>query len=135
MHSLINNAAQLGIEENSSLMQFVKDTQSLDFLQRAQALEKANVIEQAHHSIATEGQTEAPSADDNVEYHFISFVHVDGHLYELDGAKKIPINHGASSADTFLSDAAKVIQKNFFEQAGDDVHFSVITLGPNQGDD
>lgn len=27
---------------------------------------------------------------------------VDGHLYELDGRKKFPINHGASSPDTLL---------------------------------
>lgn len=135
MHSLINNAAQLGIEESSTLMQFVKETTPLDFLQRGQALERAKVIETAHHSIASEGQTAAPGADDNVEYHFISFVHVDGHLYELDGAKKTPINHGPTNAAGFLGDAAKVIQANFFQQAGDDMHFSIITLGPNQGDD
>ena len=34
--------------------------------------------------------------------------HVDGSLYELDGRKSFPINHGASSAETLLQDACKV---------------------------
>lgn len=45
---------------------------------------------------AQQGVTAAPSADEEVDLHFIAFVHRDGCLYELDGRKAGPINHGAS---------------------------------------
>lgn len=135
MHALANTADKLCLDSECSLMKFVTDTITMDFQKRGEALVNAKIIEQAHHSIATEGQTDAPSADDNVEYHFICFVQRDGALYELDGAKKYPINHGASSEETFLSDAAKVIKANFFDKADGDMHFSVITLGPAQDDE
>jgi hypothetical protein len=48
-----------------------------------------------------------------VDYHFVCFVPVDGCLYELDGRKDTPINHGATTADSFLADAAKVIKEQF----------------------
>ena len=60
------------------------------------------------------GSTQAPRAEDNVDNHFITFICIEGHLYEFDGAKKFPINHCPSSTDTFIQDAAKVIREKFF---------------------
>jgi hypothetical protein len=31
-----------------------------------------------------------------VEFHFVAFVEKDGHIYELDGRKKAPLNCGSS---------------------------------------
>lgn len=36
----------------------------------------------------------APGLDEDVDLHFITFVEADNHLYELDGRKLFPINHG-----------------------------------------
>lgn len=41
------------------------------------------------------------------------FVPVSGHLYELDGRKAFAINHGVTTAESFLIDAAKVIREQF----------------------
>lgn len=75
-----------------------------------------------------EAQTKAPDREDSVGHHFISFVMVDGSLYELDGRKAYPINHGPTTADTFLTDAAKVIKTDFFalDPSGDG--FSLMAL-------
>lgn len=43
-----------------------------------------------------------PGADEVVVLHFVCFVERNGHIYELDGRKKSPINHGETSADKFL---------------------------------
>ena len=46
--------------------------------------------------------TQAPPLEEEINLHFIAFVHRDGSLYELDGRKPFPINHGPSSDDTLL---------------------------------
>jgi len=44
----------------------------------------------------------APSRDDKLITHFVAYVHKNGHLYELDGRREFPINHGPTSAETLL---------------------------------
>jgi ubiquitin carboxyl-terminal hydrolase L3 len=41
-----------------------------------------------------------------------------GHLYELDGRRQGPVNHGPSSDDTLLEDAVKVVQ-SFIERCAE----------------
>jgi len=68
---------------------------------------------------AASGETEGAGTDEirnsrAENSHFICFVPVNGQLYELDGRTRddegvaFPVSHGPTSADTFLSDAAKV---------------------------
>lgn len=52
---------------------------------------------------------------------------MDGHLYELDGRKSNPINHGASSRDTLLEDAAAVVKK-FMERDPEELRFTIVAL-------
>ncbi|XP_026529261.1 ubiquitin carboxyl-terminal hydrolase isozyme L3 [Notechis scutatus] len=95
--------------------------------QRAKYLETYEAIRVTHESSAHEGQTEAPSIDDKIDLHFIALVNVDGILYELDGRKPFPINHGRSSVDTFLEDAVEVCKK-FMERDPDELRFNAIAL-------
>ncbi len=48
----------------------------------------------APQEAAQQGATAAPAADEEVDLHFIAFVQREGSLYELDGRKAGPINHG-----------------------------------------
>lgn len=57
--------------------------------------------------------------------------HVDGCLYELDGRKVFPINHGPSSADTLLEDATAVVKK-FMARDPEEVRFTVVALAAAQ---
>lgn len=54
-------------------------------------------IEEVHEEAAQEGQSEQ-IAQGEVDTHFVCFVEKEGHLYELDGRKSFPINHGPRSA-------------------------------------
>ncbi len=54
--------------------------------------------------------------------------HVDGHLYELDGRKQFPINHGVTSAATLLPDTCRVIQQ-FMARDPEEVRFTIVALG------
>jgi hypothetical protein len=51
--------------------------------------------------------------NEQVDYHFVCFVPVGGHLYELDGRKAFAINHGATTAESFLTDAAQIVREQF----------------------
>ena len=70
--------------------------------ERGELLQKAaDQIMSVHQELAQEGQTEL-NPNEEVNHHFVALVHKDGFLYELDGRKEFPINHGESSADSFL---------------------------------
>lgn len=58
--------------------------------------------------------------------HYVCFVHKEGALYELDGRKTTAINHGATSPDSLLEDACKVV-KQYMEKTGD-IRFTLIAL-------
>ncbi|XP_022236075.1 ubiquitin carboxyl-terminal hydrolase isozyme L3-like [Limulus polyphemus] len=70
---------------------------------------------------------QTPSADEEVNLHFVTFVEVDDSLYELDGRKAFPVNHGPTSKDTLLKDAAAVCRK-FIERDPENVRFNVVAL-------
>lgn len=78
-----------------------------------------------HQELAREGQTEVIKLynffiipiiyicifqlkpNEAVNHHFIAFVHKGGCLYELDGRKEFPINHGPSAPETLLEVSLK----------------------------
>ena len=60
--------------------------------------------------------------------------HVDGHLYELDGRKSFPINHGASNPATLLADACQAIKK-FMDRDPGEMRFTIVALGARAEDD
>ncbi|XP_078223453.1 ubiquitin carboxyl-terminal hydrolase isozyme L1 isoform X3 [Callithrix jacchus] len=108
IHAVANNQDKLGFEDGSVLKQFLSETEKMSPEDRAKCFEKNEV-------------------DDKVNFHFILFNNVDGHLYELDGRMPFPVNHGTSSEDTLLQDAAKVCRE-FTEREQGEVRFSAVAL-------
>jgi ubiquitin carboxyl-terminal hydrolase L5 len=53
-------------------------------------------------------ETKGGKAED--AFHFISYVHVNGRLYELDGLKPGPIDLGECTEDNWVSVASPIIQ-------------------------
>ncbi|XP_028405583.1 ubiquitin carboxyl-terminal hydrolase isozyme L3-like [Dendronephthya gigantea] len=126
IHCVANNMEQISIDEGF-LKTFIESTKSLTPEEKAAKLESDESMIEAHDNFAQEGQTEAPSRDEHVNLHFVALVEKDGHLYELDGRKKFPINHGKSSAETFLQDATKVCRE-YVKRDPDNLRFTVIAL-------
>uniref|UniRef100_A0A0K8TT99 Ubiquitin carboxyl-terminal hydrolase n=1 Tax=Tabanus bromius TaxID=304241 RepID=A0A0K8TT99_TABBR len=126
VHSIANNP-DIELEEGL-LKKYLEATKSLSPDERGRILEGDSAFTGVHQEIAQEGQTTA-NPDEEVFHHFVALVNKDGQLYELDGRKSSPIAHGATSADTFLQDAAKVC-KEFMARDPEEVRFTVIALTP-----
>ncbi|XP_011632267.1 ubiquitin carboxyl-terminal hydrolase isozyme L3 [Pogonomyrmex barbatus] len=126
LHSVANNLDVIQLE-NGFLKKFLDETKGLSYAERGERLENAQDIIDTHMESAQEGQTEAPAEDMEVYHHFIAFVHKDSSLYELDGRKSAPINHGSTTPETLLDDAARVC-KEYMERDPNEVRFTVVAL-------
>lgn len=63
--------------------------------------------------------------------HFVAFVEHEGALFELDGTKSFPVNHGATTRETFLADACTQAKK-FMERDPEETAFGMIVLAKKQ---
>ena len=62
-------------------------------------MENSKEIEDVYAEAAQAGSSEAPSAQDEVDHHYICLVKSSGDLYELDGDLGGPINRGHLTED------------------------------------
>lgn len=87
-------------------------------------------IDAAHAAAATAGDTRPPGEDENVDLHFVAFVETGGRLWELDGRKVFPVDHGATSPGSLLRDAAAAIKKEFVDSASAEgsINFNLLAL-------
>ncbi|XP_015200852.2 ubiquitin carboxyl-terminal hydrolase isozyme L1 [Lepisosteus oculatus] len=125
LHAVANNKDKLEFKSGSALKSFLDTTASMSAEDRAKELEKSQAIHTAHDEVAAEGQCRVE--EDKVNFHFITFINVDGHLYELDGRMSVPVDHGATKDDSFIMDAAKICRQ-FVEREKGEVRFSAVAL-------
>lgn len=86
---------------------------------------------QAHHAAASQGDTAAPQATDDVDLHYVCFVKgEDGTLWELDGRRKGPLARGtlADGEDVLSEKALMLGPKRFIERGGEDIRFNAVAL-------
>nr|AEV41001.1 putative ubiquitin carboxyl-terminal hydrolase family1 [Oryza minuta] len=124
LHAVGNAYSEISLCKNSCLDMFVKSTSGMTSYERAVFLEKDDDMARAHLLAASAGDTKLLN---DVEEHYICFVECDGTLYELDGMKPGPINHGSSSAKSLLQDAVNII-KATMHNIPNSVNFNVIVL-------
>lgn len=84
------------------------------------------------------GDTAAPSADDEVDNHYVAFIKTEkNHLWELDGSRKGPLNRGKleNDEDVLSEKALELGPKRFLkreeEAGGGELRFSILALGPS----
>lgn len=114
---------------------FIEETANLTPEERAKKLETDSALALAHKSYETKGQSSVPTPErSDVDTHFVAFVYDEktGRLYELDGRKNTPIDHGSVLSEKdektqkkledvqglrLLRKAVDVIKKEFVEKS------------------
>lgn len=130
IHSILNNLDTLKIKEGF-FTDFHEKTQKMTSKERASYLEEDEKIEVVHQETAKDPNSVVIEGSEKTNIHFICFVHKDGHLYELDGRRKYPLNRGKTSQDTLLKDSISVI-KNYMKMNPEDMNFSVTCLAKSE---
>jgi len=126
VHAVCNNVDSLELAPNGFFAKFIKETQGMDSEKAAEALETNDDIEEEHKVVAAEAKSNvAHEVNDNL--HFNVFTLVDGDLYELDGRKQRPINHGKCDKDGVLAHAVKVV-KGFMARDPKDIRFNLVAM-------
>ena len=100
---------------------------------RSKVIEESEEIESAYRTTALQGDSEVPeNAEDEVDFHYVCFVKSSktGHLYELDGDRKGPVDHGSlgPGEDILSGGALSIIQKVIGREDGQNVNFSLLAL-------
>lgn len=116
----------------------MKEAITLGPLERADLLYESQALEQAHSSAASQGQSSAPSAEDEVDLHYVCFVKDEkNNLWEMDGGRKGPLMRGTLLPDEdVLSEKAldlgvRRFMKREAEASAGELRFSLITLAPS----
>merc|ERR1712127_30336 len=78
IHSLANNKEFLNIDPATSFGKFLDATREMTPAQAAEYLKTDASITNAHQASAEEGQTAPPPMEEQIELHFIAYVHRDG---------------------------------------------------------
>lgn len=136
LHCISNMRIPHALEPSSTLDTLFKEATPLDPERRAQLLYDSSVLEAAHQEAAQEGDSIAPLAEEYDDPHaFTAFVKgSDGHLWELEGRRKGPVDRGQLGPDDdCLSEMAlnlgpRAYVKREAEAGSDDVRFSCIAL-------
>mmetsp|Transcript_54582 Transcript_54582/g.119677 ORF Transcript_54582/g.119677 Transcript_54582/m.119677 type:complete len:222 (+) Transcript_54582:74-739(+) len=111
-----------GVPPAGWFAKFFEETKALSPEERAKALEGDQEIAGAHAAAEAAGET---ASQETVETHFICLVPKDGNLYELDGRKRFPINHGPCT--DVLKDSSRVCQE-FISRDANEVRFWMAAL-------
>jgi len=129
LHAICNSKdKEQYIRPGSYLDAFISNTSSMTSADEIGTyLENDNALEEVHKVAATEGQSNQIAEEDDCNFHFICFAPVDGHIYELDGRKKYPINHGETTDETFLTDTCTCI-KEFMDRDSGETRFTLLVF-------
>lgn len=139
LHALSNTPKDVKSTEIASpswIAKFLeKCTTTMPPTDKATMLENDSVIESFHEAATSDpaNQTNRPDMSEQLDLHFVTFICVNGKLYELDGRIDGPVCHGSTSEVDFLKDACGVVRE-WMEADKDELRFNMMALAPVAAD-
>jgi len=132
LHALAN--ADVTIDPTSPLAKFFEEIGPLTPELRAEALVETQLFADAHVTAANLGQSAVPRQDEDVDLHFVAFIHAmsaevpgEKRLVELDGRRPSPVDHGKSH--DLLQDVAGIVRTKYISHSTSQ-NFGLVSLGP-----
>ncbi|XP_011634906.1 ubiquitin carboxyl-terminal hydrolase isozyme L5 [Pogonomyrmex barbatus] len=131
--SVLLNCKHVDISLGPNLEEFKNFCQSFDANMRGLALSNSDVIREVHNSFSRqtlfEYDSKQASKDDDV-FHFVSYVPIDGRLYELDGLKDGPIDLGPCPVGEQWVQAAKPnnYKRRINKYNEGEIHFNLMAI-------
>jgi len=128
--SVLMNIEDSGVSLGTTLQEFKEFCGALDPETKGLALSNSDQIRSVHNSFARQTLFEFDSKkadkDDDV-FHFVSFVPINGRIYELDGLKAGPVDHGPAGED--WTDAVRpVIEARMMKYTQGEIHFNLMAI-------
>lgn len=133
---LLNLEGQKDIKLGGTLTDFKDFTKSFGPNLKGVSLSNSKLIKEVHNSFSRqqvfEYDSSGPKSQDN--YHFIAYMPIDGRLYELDGLKPGPIDHGKVTTESWIDSVRAVIDKRIQRYAANEINFNLMAVIGDQKD-
>ncbi|XP_045665525.1 ubiquitin carboxyl-terminal hydrolase isozyme L5 isoform X1 [Ursus americanus] len=129
--SVLLNCTHQDVHLGETLSEFKEFSQSFDAAMKGLALSNSDVIRQVHNSFARQQMFEFDAKTSTKEedaFHFVSYVPVNGRLYELDGLREGPIDLGACNQDDWISAVRPVIEKRIQKYSEGEIRFNLMAI-------
>lgn len=101
---------------------------------RGEALSNSERIREAHNSFARASpfavdQRAAEEGEEGEDaFHFVAYVPVNGTLYELDGLREAPLNHGVCSKEEFPEKVVEVVRRRVEGFPTGELRFALLAV-------
>ncbi|KAM6456891.1 ubiquitin carboxyl-terminal hydrolase isozyme L5 isoform 3-T3 [Liasis olivaceus] len=129
--SVLLNCTHQDIHLGETLSEFKEFSQSFDAAMKGLALSNSEVIRQVHNSFARQQMFEfdaKSTAKEEDAFHFVSYVPVNGRLYELDGLREGPIDLGVCNQDDWINAVRPVIEKRIQKYSEGEIRFNLMAI-------
>jgi len=128
--SVLLNARE-DVQLGETLNNFLDFTAEFDADMKGVALSNSDIIRDAHNSFARPEPImlqSRPAREDDDVFHFVGFVPRGGHVFELDGLRAGPINHGAFENGAWLQVAISAIQSKIAKYSSNEIKFNLMAV-------
>jgi len=131
--SILMNAK--GIELGNELAEFKSITSEFQPEDKGLAIGNHPLLKTVHNDFARPEPTfsvDGGKGKPEDVFHFVSYVPVNGRIYELDGLKAGPVDLGACTDETWTSLVAPMIQARIQKYSQSEIRFNLMALIQNR---
>ncbi|CAG8527926.1 15233_t:CDS:2 [Funneliformis caledonium] len=133
--SILLNCPMINL--GTDLESFKDFTKEFDPDNKGLAMSNSELIRGVHNSFARSDpfmmdSSGSSSSEKEDIFHFISYVPIQGALYELDGLSAGPVNLGPCTEDNWLEKVRPVIEERMARYTSSEIRFNLLALIKNR---